>query len=262
MEEAIYTHLQLRELFHIEFLRLLGRKLKTNNYAVKGGVNLRLFFKSVRYSEDIDLDVADIGLGELKELVMKILQTRSFREGFYAFGIRDIISPDMRVAKQTWTTQRFKVHLITAAGVDLFTKIEFSRRGFNGKVIVESIPAAILRDYRLSPLITPHYDAGSAVMQKIDALASRSAIQARDIFDLYVLSSQIGYVSPEGFKPLSAAILAKAHERIFEVSFEMFRDAVVSYLADEDKNMYDNASSWEEIKLKVVDFVEELIKVK
>ena len=79
---------------------------------------------------------------------------------------------------------------------------------------------------------------------------------------MYVLSSQIGYVSPEGFKPLSAAILAKAHERIFEVSFEMFRDAVVSYLADEDKNMYDNASSWEEIKLKVVDFVEELIKVK
>jgi len=263
MEEAIYTHLQLRELFHIEFLRSLGRKLKTDNYAVKGGVNLRLFFKSVRYSEDIDLDVAGIiEVGELKELVMKILQARSFREGFYAFGIRDIIPSNMRVAKQTRTTQRFKVHLITAAGVDLFTKIEFSRRGFNGKVIAESVPAAILRDYRLSPLITPHYDAGSAVMQKIDALALRSAIQARDIFDLYVLSSQIGLALSKGFKPPNAAILAKAHERIFEVGFEMFRDTVASYLADEDKDMYDNASSWEEIKLKVVDFIEELSKVK
>lgn len=262
MEEAFYSYLQLRELFHIEFLRLLGRKLKINDYAVKGGVNLRLFFKSVRYSEDIDLDVAGIGVGKLKELVMKILQARSFREGFYAFGIRDIIPADMRVAKQTQITQRFKVHLITVAGEDLFTKIEFSRRRFNGKVITESVPAAILRDYRLSPLITPHYDAGSAVMQKIDALASRSAIQARDIFDLYVLSSQIGRAWPKGFKPPSAAILAKAHERIFEVSFEMFRDTVVSYLADEDKNMYNNASSWEEVKLKAADFIEELSKVK
>ena len=262
MEEAIYTHLQLRELFHIEFLRLLGRKLKTNNYAVKGGVNLRLFFKSVRYSEDMDLDVAGIGVGELRELVMKILQARSFREGFYAFGISDIIPPDMRVAKQTQTTQRFKVHLITVAGEDLFTKIEFSRRGFDGKVITESVPAVILRDYRLSPLITSHYDARSAVMQKINALTSRSAIQARDIFDLYVLSSQISHAAPKEFKLLSTAILAKAHERIFEVSFEMFRDEVVSYLSDEDKNMYDNASSWEEIKLKVADFIEELSKVK
>ncbi len=262
MEESVYSHLQLRELFHLEFLRLLGRKLKANNYAVKGGVNLRLFFKSVRYSEDIDLDVSGIGVSELKELVIKILQARSFKEVFYAFGIKDIILPDMRVAKQTQTTQRFKVHLITTAGVDLFTKIEFSRRGFNGKIIAESVPAAILRNYRLSPLITQHYDAGSAVMQKIDALASRSAIQARDIFDLYVLSSQIGQALPEGFKPPSAAILAKARERIFEVSFEMFRDTVASYLTDEDKNMYDNASSWEEIKLKMVDFIEELSRVK
>lgn len=262
MEESIYSHLQLRELFHLEFLRLLGRKLTANNYAVKGGVNLRLFFKSVRYSEDIDLDVSGIGISELKELVMKILQARSFKEGFYAFGIRDIIPPDMRVAKQTQTTQRFKVHLITASGEGLFTKIEFSRRGFNGKIIAESVPAATLRNYRLSPLIIPHYDASSAVMQKIDALALRIVIQARDIFDLYILSSQVSLAWPKRFKPPSAAILAKARERIFEASFEMFRDTVVSYLSDEDREMYDNASSWEEIKLKVVDFVEELIKVK
>ncbi len=255
MEEVIYTHLQLRELFHIEFLRLLGRKLKTNNYAVKGGVNLRLFFKSVRYSEDMDLDVAGIRVDELRELVMKILLARSFREGFYAFGIRDIIPTAQ-------TTQRFKVHLITTGGEDLFSKIEFSRRGFNGKVITESVPAVILRDYKLSPLITSHYDARSAVIQKINALASRSAIQARDIFDLYVLSSQIGHAAPKEFKPPSNAILNRAYERIFEVNFEMFRDMVVSYLSDEDKNVYGNASSWEEIKLKAADFVEELNKVK
>ncbi len=188
--EKVYSDLQLRELFHIEFLRALGRKLKAENYAVKGGVNLRLFFKSLRYSEDIDLDAVSIGVSELKELVMKILQERSFRENFYAFGIKDVVPPDIKAAKQTQTTQRFKVHLITTAGIDLFTKIEFSRRGFMGKVIVESVPAVILRNYRLSPLIIVHYDVQSAVMQKIKALASRTVIQARDIFDLYILSSQ------------------------------------------------------------------------
>ena len=79
---------------------------------------------------------------------------------------------------------------------------------------------------------------------------------------MYVLSSQISLTSYKGFKPPNTAILAKAHEHIFEVSFEMFRDTVVSYLTDEDRNMYDNVSSWEEIKLRVVDFIEELSKVK
>lgn len=260
MENIIYTHLQLRELFHIEFLRFLSRKLKTKNYAVKGGVNLRLFFKSARYSEDMDLDVIGIGVGELKELVMKILQAHSFRDSFYAFGIKDVIPPDMKVAKQTQTTQRFKVHLITSADEDLFTKIEFSRRGFMGKIIAETIPNSILRSYRLSPLIVAHYDAQSAVMQKINALALRAAIQARDIFDLYVLSSQVDYAALKEIKPASTAILNKVYERIFEVSWEMFKDTVVSYLSDEDQKAYGTASCWEEIKLKVVNFIDELSK--
>lgn len=262
MENAIYTHLQLRELFHIEFLRMLGRKLKAKNYAVKGGVNMRLFFKSARYSEDMDLDVAGIGVAELKELVMKILQAHSFRESFYPFGIKDIVPPDMKVAKQTQTTQRFKIHLITTAGEGLFTKIEFSRRGFAGKVIVETAPVVILRNYRLSPLIIPHYDASSAALQKVNALASRSAVQARDIFDLYVLSPQVEYDALKQLKPGGPALFSRAHERLFEVSFDMFKDSVVSYLSEEDQNTYNNAPVWDEIKLKAANFIEELSKPK
>jgi len=257
MESVIYSDLQLRELFHIEFLRWFGRKVKSENYAVKGGVNLRLFFKSLRYSEDLDLDVAGIDVGELKEIVIKILKAHSFRESFYAFGIKDIVPPDMKAAKQTATTQRFKVHLITVAGEDFFTKVEFSRRGFMGKVAVEAVSAVILRKYRLSPLIAAHYNAQSAAMQKINALASRAAIQARDIFDLYVLSSQVDANAIKGLKLLNNVILSKAYERIFEIGFEMFKDTVVSYLSEEDQGAYGNASYWEEIKLKTANFIEE-----
>ena len=63
---GIYNSLQLREVFHLEFLRWLGRSVKSEAYAVKGGVNLRLFFRSFRYSEDMpngeDKDINNSGV--------------------------------------------------------------------------------------------------------------------------------------------------------------------------------------------------------
>ena len=40
MNDGIYTLLQAREVFHLEFLRWFGRKLEGNDYALKGGVNI------------------------------------------------------------------------------------------------------------------------------------------------------------------------------------------------------------------------------
>ncbi|HPK68679.1 MAG TPA: hypothetical protein PKY11_02195, partial [Kiritimatiellia bacterium] len=45
------------ELFHLILLDLLGRKTDRKLYALKGGCNLRFFLKSIRYSEDMDIDV-------------------------------------------------------------------------------------------------------------------------------------------------------------------------------------------------------------
>jgi predicted nucleotidyltransferase component of viral defense system len=45
------------ELFHLLFLRQIEGKLDKKLYALKGGCNLRFFFKSIRYSEDIDFDI-------------------------------------------------------------------------------------------------------------------------------------------------------------------------------------------------------------
>jgi len=99
--------------------------------------------------------------------------------------------PNMLKAKQTQTTQRFKIHLISIAGEDLFTKAKFSHRGFKGDIVVQAVRAPILRAYKLAPLLVPHYDITAAVTQKIDALATRTVIQARDIFYLFVLSPQV-----------------------------------------------------------------------
>jgi len=257
MNQRLYTHLQLREIFHLEFLHWLAKKVKVKCYALKGGVNLRLFFQSRRYSEDMDLDVQGISVQTLKEAVMKILGSATFQKGFITFGIEKVIPPDIRKAKQTETTQRFKVHLILPSGEDLFTKVEFSRRGFKGTIKVESVDSNILRTYRLPPLIVPHYDAISSIMQKIDALATRSIIQPRDIFDLYTLIPQ---ANPDDIKniTISRSKLKTASEGILSVGFERFRDTVISYLSLEDQQLYNSSSVWDEVRLKVVDFIEKL----
>ncbi|MCK4423841.1 MAG: nucleotidyl transferase AbiEii/AbiGii toxin family protein [Candidatus Omnitrophica bacterium] len=253
----VYNSLQSREIFHLEFLRRLGRKVKTGYYALKGGTNLRFFFQSFRYSEDMDLDISDVEVETLKDTVMKILKSSSFQDILKPFGVERVVPPDISKAKQTQTTQRFKIHLITSAGDDLFTKVEFSRRGFKGNIIVQPVSNIILRAYKLPPLLVSHYDVKSAIMQKIGALAARTVIQARDIFDLYVLSSQVNLNQVEEIK-VNNSLLEKAYENIFQISFEQFRDTVILYLAAEDQEVYNSSVLWDEIKLKVADLIDEL----
>ncbi len=205
----------------------------------------------------MDLDIKGVQVHALKDIVIKILQDPSFQDSLKTFGVERIVPPDISAAKQTETTQRFKTHLITFAGEDLFTKIEFSRRGFKGKTVVQPVSTVISRPYMLPPLLVPHYDAESAILHKIGALTDRPRIQARDIFDLYVLSSQ-----SEPFKikenVLSSGKMIKAYGNVFEISFEQFHDTVVSYLSQEDRRIYDLSPIWDEIKLKTANFIDEI----
>lgn len=257
MNSIAYTPLQIREVFHLEFLRWFGRKLSAGHYALKGGVNLRLFFQSMRYSEDMDLDLTGVRVAKVQDAVMSVLAARGFADTLKSFGVDRVVGPDLAKAKQTETTQRFKIHLLTAGGEDLFTKIEFSRRSTKGAAVVEPVSVGMLRAYKLAPLLVPHYDAGSAIQQKIQALAQRSAVQARDIFDLFVLSSQYD-VSAGKPLPVSGAVLKAAHDHLFLVEFPQFRDTVVAYLAAEDQRAYASSASWDEIKLHTAHLLEEL----
>jgi predicted nucleotidyltransferase component of viral defense system len=259
MKSDIVSALQIREVFHLEFLRWFSRRIKPEFYAVKGGTNLRLFFQSFRYSEDMDIDVQRVPIETLQTVVLDMLGARPFVENLRGFGIQRIVVPDMLKAKQTQTTQRFKIHLITVAGEDLFTKVEFSHRGFKGDIVVQAVRAPILRAYKLAPLLVPHYDITAAVTQKIDALATRTVIQARDIFDLFVLSPQVESSKISKIRP-EAGKLKKAHQNIFPIEFEQFRDTVLAYLAPEDQAVYASAAVWDEVKLKTANFLEEFQK--
>jgi hypothetical protein len=51
--------LALREGFHVVLLRALAERLQGRDWVLKGGTNLRLYFGSIRFSEDIDLILAE-----------------------------------------------------------------------------------------------------------------------------------------------------------------------------------------------------------
>jgi len=256
----MFNSLQQREIFHLEFLRWFGRKTNPANYALKGGVNMRFFFGSGRYSEDMDLDIEGLRVDLVQDTVLDIFQSKNFIDNFKPYGIQDIGIPDIEKAKQAETTQRFKVHLITYSGEDLFTKVEFSRRGLQEGIKAGAVPDNILHAYKMPPIIVPHYNGVAAAMQKLNALASRPVVQARDIFDLYILSPQsLGSLS-EAAKIHEKIELERAYENLFSVTFEQFRDSVISYLAPEQQDSYNSGFFWDEIKLKVANLLEEMIK--
>ena len=71
----VHSH-QQREIFHLLFLERLLKVSDPRAFVVKGGANLRFFFGSPRYSENMDLDVLAGAVGALRKNGYRILQAR------------------------------------------------------------------------------------------------------------------------------------------------------------------------------------------
>src|SRR5579872_102327 len=247
-----YNPKQSVELFHLLFLYQLGRKVDKKLYALKGGCNMRFYFKSIRYSEDMDIDIQIINKDTLFKNVNKILSSSPLNTILQAQGIEilSISSP-----KQTLTTQRWKIELKSKNTVlPLHTKVEFSRREFEDDTIYEPIDSQITRQYSLPPFIANHYSIQSMFRQKVRALALRNETQSRDIFDLYFLIN-----SGSHFK-LDEDIIAMLPDAKFKaekISFEDFKGQVVAYLSEEQQKEYDDVSIWDVILKTVITAMDE-----
>lgn len=242
-----FSPLQIREAFHLLFLQEFLRKFDPKLVVLKGGVNLRFFFQSPRYSEDMDLDVKTASVESVRENVLRTLDALSIPMKVY--GVSQILAPTMKSAKQTETTQRFKIHLHTFSGLGLFTKVEFSRRGMTEGYKFGKVDDALLRTYRLASVLVQHYGAEAAFEQKVRALAGRVEVQSRDVFDLYRLLS---FLPPSWLFPVDAATREQAAQRTMEISFIEYREAVVAYLSEGDQKIYGLEEVWREMQGSIV----------
>ena len=246
---------QIREVFHFSFLDRLLRLSDPSIYILKGGVNLRFFFNSPRYSEDMDIDVLAGSVATLKKNGYKILQDGAFKRSLRLFDIEDIEINAPNKAKQTTTTQRFRFSLITPAGHRLPTKVEFSRRKQDvaADAPMELIDPEIARQYRKLAYRCRHYPGEVAVVQKIKALAGRTVTQARDVFDLAILFTG-GYTLPTGKEPwITKLQLAQAIDCLMGLTWDDYQGQIVEFLGTESREEYGTESAWESLQAQVLD---------
>jgi predicted nucleotidyltransferase component of viral defense system len=245
--------IQAVEQFHLLFLAHFGARVDKKLYCLKGGCNLRFFWKSIRYSEDIDFDVHTIARVTLQKNVHRILKDPGFVRvlAAYKLAITQFSEP-----KQTETTQRWKVQIrAEGSSSPLPIRIEFSRRRFSPGLLFGPVDPEIIRTYNLRPTFANHYDLGTAFAQKIEALIGRSETQARDVFDLAHLSDR----GAKGSRvKKDKKLLRAAADNALSVPFDQFKSQVVAYLPAEYRDYYSAAKTWEALREKVFSVLESL----
>jgi hypothetical protein len=242
---------QATELFHVAFLDVLSKRLDSDRYVLKGGANLRYFFDSVRYSQDIDLDVEGVPAWRLNEKIEALLFSPQL-----ALLLRNaqLDVAERSNPKRTDTTQRWKIGLAAPGHSELIrTKIEFSYREGEGAHRIEPIPRRIVEPYALRSPLVPHYVEDAPTAQKVLALAERSETQARDVFDLDLLLRR----RPLAPGTLDSEALAAAVDRAMQLPYAAFQGQVLPFLEPEAVELYEGEASWEQMQTFVAEQLEE-----
>lgn len=238
------------EIFHLLFLQQFASQTASNLYVIKGGCNLRFFFDSVRYSEDLDIDIITIQKQTLENKVNKILNSSLFTKSLQEYSINRIT---VSAPKQTSTTQRWKIQLYLNTDMPLNTKIEFSRRNEKFQGELGNVTQKICQQYHFSPMRLTHYGIDEAILQKIFALANRSLTQARDVFDLYHLL----HIAPHSKTPIKNNIKEKAMEAVLTIGFAEYKSQVVNFLEPEKQVIFDSNEYWSIISNSVTNYLNE-----
>jgi predicted nucleotidyltransferase component of viral defense system len=236
---------QAIERFHLTFLRVLSAALRPSQFVLKGGANLRYFFGSPRYSNDIDLDSRVREGWRLEEVVDGVLKGQALSTILATGGIA---LAEFSKPKQTETTQRWKVALAGALAAEVHTKIEFSTRKGDQRLVAEQIPRSLVARYGLEPPIVQRYTLAPMLEQKVKALALRGETQARDIFDLDLLFRERGKETDPASIVTEYADAARARAR--ELPYPSFESQVLPFLEPAIAELYP-PSRWAAMKLFV-----------
>jgi predicted nucleotidyltransferase component of viral defense system len=249
------TAREIVELFHLVFVRALFANLADKRLlAVKGGINLRLFFQSVRFSQDLDLDVMTMSKEALENRVDRLLQNPAVVSPLKARGI---LIQEISKPKQTETVQRWKLGVASSStSIHERTKIEFSRRETIETASLDTVASEVANAHGIPAFLASHYPCADAVRQKIHALEGRSQTQPRDVFDLHLL-----FARSDALKRLdreAVGWLDKAAANAATLTYDEYVALVVAYLDPDHAEIYSSRESWEAMQFDVIERLEAL----
>ncbi len=221
-------------------------------FAIKGGCNLRFFFESPRYSENIDFDVSErVPVHVLKDRMSRLLAGPALTLALRNRGLQ-LVS----VSAPTEATQRWKMALaMEGTAVPRPTKIEFSRREQTDSAVTEAVSPSVVAEHQSMTILAPHYPLGPAIRQKVSALADRREVQARDVFDLGAVliprtEAQIAHLQAV------RSDVRSAMERAMSLSYSDYKGQVVAYLHPDFQAELGSEDAWDALQLKVVDYLD------
>lgn len=256
---------EAREAVHVLLLRELQEIRDGRAVILKGGVNLRLFYGSPRYSEDMDLDAEPEARLAIRDAIRGIFDDRGFARSLRRLGLRGL-DPKEGPNKDTAVTFRHKFHVLAPGSQSYGTKVEVSFRERNEADIyatAEPDPERVRRYLSGEDrLAVQRYDRPSALRQKIVALAGRTRIEARDIFDIHLLLES-GHGAPRDLvkylaESLDDPTLELAHERTVQLEYPEYESLVVRFLEDEAREAYRSEGVWHELRLRAASLIEDV----
>ena len=209
---------QVIEIFHLLFLQVLTSHSQ-DWFVLKGGANLRYYFDSVRYSNDIDLDFFRKEGWQVERAVDAALAGKALE---VLLSHQDLEIRESTKPKQTETTRRWKLGLAQSStqGGLIGTKLEFSHRGTTGSdILYETIPNRVVDPYAIRPATMSHYGQIAALEQKIAALALRSETKA-----------------------------AQAAQKAMDVTYSSFRSEVIPFLDPDMTELFDGEDNWNRMR--------------
>lgn len=258
-----FSPVAAREAVHLLILQELAKVHGGDAVVLKGGVNLRLFFGSVRYSEDMDLDGDPEAPGAVRSCIHGIFEDGPFIRRLKAIGILGL-DPGEGPNKDTETTFRFKFGVVMRGGVRHPTKVEVSFRDrYPGDQSVVGVPdSRFFAAYGIEPMSVRSYRREAAVRQKIDALGGRREAQARDLFDLSVLTGHVPDVALLSFLAdgLSRERLEEALRRAYAITFQEYEGTVLEFLDLDVRPRYDTDDAWTGIQLRAAELIEAVLE--
>lgn len=238
---------EVREYFLAVLLKEISRHLSGRPFAVKGGICLHFFHQSPRLSEDMDLDIAQVSPNTLRNIVEKIMISRSLNEIMENRGLR---LSKWNASKQTPTTQRWKIGLLINNRT-LSTRLEFSRRKKELQYVSGIPDAELLSHYKIMAFVAQYYSIEDMIIQKIMALASPAREAPRDMYDLYFLIGRY----KKGRVELPARMIGEALDKCRAIDLAAFRNQVAPFLPGDLASFFAKPENYHGMRDGVISFL-------